>query len=165
MILRGLGSSRTLVLIEWKKNGSINTGRNFDIGQIPVAMIERVDVLTGGASAVYGSDAVAGVVNFITRKVDGLEISISKGGYRHDNDGKNIVVPPLKAKNFEYPTGTANDGDTDNISIVMGSDFDDGKGNVTMYLQRSENETVYNIDRDYAACGLTHIRYKLWWFS
>ena len=154
--LRGLGASRTLTLLNGRRMqpGSI-WSENSDIGQIPVALLERVDVLTGGASAVYGSDAVAGVVNFITRKVDGLEISISKGGYRHDNDGKNIVVPPLKAKNFEYPTGTANDGDTDNISIVMGSDFDGGKGNVTMYLQRSENETVYNIDRDYAACGLS----------
>jgi len=152
--LRGLGSSRTLTLINGRRMqpGSI-WSEVADIGQIPTALLERVDVLTGGASAVYGSDAVAGVVNFVTRKVDGLEISVSKGGYRHDNDGSNLVVPLLDAKNFEYPSGTANDGDTDSVSIVMGSSFDGG--NVTMYLQRSENETVYNIDRDYAACGLS----------
>ena len=154
--LRGLGSSRTLTLLNGRRMqpGSIWSEVS-DIGQIPVALLERVDVLTGGASAVYGSDAVAGVVNFITRKVNGLEVSISKGGYRHNNDGKNLVIAPLEAKGFEFPTGTANDGDTDNFSIVMGSDFDGGKGNVTMYLQRSENEAVFNIDRDYAACGLS----------
>ena len=151
--LRGLGASRTLTLINGKRMqpGSI-WSENSDIGQIPVALLERVDVLTGGASAVYGSDAVAGVVNFITRKVNGLEVSVSKGGYRHDNSG-GFFVPLLEAKNFDYPTGTSNDGDTDNISIVMGTDIQDGAGNITMYLQRSENETVYNIDRDYAACG------------
>jgi iron complex outermembrane receptor protein len=154
--LRGLGGARTLTLINGRRMqpGSI-WSEDADIGQIPVALIERVDVLTGGASAVYGSDAVAGVVNFVTRKVNGLEVSLSKGGYRHDNDGKNLVVPLLDAKSFDYPTGTANDGDTDNISIVMGSDFQNGAGNVTMYLQRSENQGVFNIDRDYAACGLS----------
>ena len=154
--LRGLGSDRTLTLLNGRRMqpGSI-WSEDADIGQIPVALLERVDVLTGGASAVYGSDAIAGVVNFVTRRVNGLEISISKGGYRHDNDGSNVVVPLLQAKNFEYPTGTVNDGDTDNISIVLGSDFQDGQGNVTMYLTRSENEAVKNIDRDYAACGLS----------
>ena len=154
--LRGLGSQRTLTLLNGKRMqpGSI-WSEDSDIGQIPVALLERVDVLTGGASAVYGSDAIAGVVNFVTRKVNGLEVSISKGGYRHDNDASNVVVPLLQAKNFDYPSGTVNDGDTDNFSIVMGSDFQDGKGNVTMYLTRSENEAVKNIDRDYAACGLS----------
>jgi iron complex outermembrane receptor protein len=92
--LRGLGGARTLTLINGRRMqpGSI-WSEDADIGQIPVALIERVDVLTGGASAVYGSDAVAGVVNFVTRKVNGLEVSLSKGGYRHDNDGKNLVVP------------------------------------------------------------------------
>ena len=73
---------------------------------------------------------------------------VMKNGRLYDADNLDQIYPiKLKAKNFEYPSGTANDGDTDNISIVMGSDFDGGKGNVTMYLQRSENETVYNIDR------------------
>ena len=152
--LRGLGGSRTLTLINGRRMqpGSI-WSETADIGQIPVSLIERVDVLTGGASAVYGSDAVAGVVNFVTRKVNGLEVSFSKGGYRHDNDGSNLVVPLLKAKDFEYPSGTVNDGDTDNFSMVMGADFQGG-GNVTMYVSRSENADVKNIARDYAACGL-----------
>ena len=70
--LRGLGSTRTLVLVNGKRlgPGSALLGRNFsDINQVPAALIERVDVLTGGASAVYGADAVAGVVNFILNTV------------------------------------------------------------------------------------------------
>ena len=65
--LRGLGPQRTLVLVDGLRLGPGNgTGRNFsDINQIPAALIERIEVLTGGASAVYGADAVAGVVNFI----------------------------------------------------------------------------------------------------
>jgi outer membrane cobalamin receptor len=154
--LRGLGSSRTLTLLNGKRMqpGSI-WSEVADVGQIPVQLLERVDVLTGGASAVYGSDAVAGVVNFITRKVNGVEVSVSTGGYRHDNDGKNVVIAPLKAKNFPYPTGTANDGDTDSFSMIMGTDVQGGAGNVTMYISRAEVGMVANIDRDYAACGLS----------
>ncbi|HEY5559719.1 MAG TPA: TonB-dependent receptor plug domain-containing protein, partial [Steroidobacteraceae bacterium] len=67
--LRGLGSPRTLVLVDGRRlpyGGVTNSAA--DINQIPTQMIERVDILTGGASAVYGSDAVAGVVNFIMKK-------------------------------------------------------------------------------------------------
>jgi len=154
--LRGLGGSRTLTLLNGKRMqpGSI-WSEDSDVGQIPVQLLERVDVLTGGASAVYGSDAVAGVVNFITRKVNGVEVSVSTGGYRHDNDNSNIVIAPLKAKNFPYPSGTANDGDTDSFSMIMGTDVQDGAGNITMYISRAEAAMVANIDRDYAACGLS----------
>ena len=154
--LRGLGSSRTLVLLNGKRMqpGSI-WSEVADVGQVPVQLLERVDVLTGGASAVYGSDAVAGVVNFITRKVNGVEVSVSTGGYRHDNDGKNLVIAPLEAKNFPYPSGTVNDGDTDSFSMIMGTDVQDGAGNITMYISRAEVGMVANIDRDYAACGLS----------
>ena len=154
--LRGLGSSRTLVLLNGKRMqpGSI-WSEVADVGQVPVQLLERVDVLTGGASAVYGSDAVAGVVNFITRKVNGVEVSVSTGGYRHDNDGKNLVIAPLEAKNFPYPSGTVNDGDTDSFSMIMGTDVQGGAGNITMYISRAEVGMVANIDRDYAACGLS----------
>jgi outer membrane cobalamin receptor len=154
--LRGLGGSRTLTLLNGKRMqpGSI-WSEDSDVGQIPVQLLERVDVLTGGASAVYGSDAVAGVVNFITRKVNGVEVSVSTGGYRHDNDNDNIVIAPLEAKNFPFPSGTANDGDTDSFSMIMGTDVQGGAGNITMYISRAEAAMIANIDRDYAACGLS----------
>src|SRR6202451_3257715 len=76
--LRGLGSQRTLVLVDGLRlgPGSALGGRNYsDINQIPAALIERVDVLTGGASSVYGADAVAGVVNFVLNEhFEGLKI-------------------------------------------------------------------------------------------
>jgi iron complex outermembrane receptor protein len=154
--LRGLGGSRTLTLLNGKRMqpGSI-WSEDSDVGQIPVQLLERVDVLTGGASAVYGSDAVAGVVNFITRKVNGVEVSVSTGGYRHDNDNSNIVIAPLQAKDFPYPSGTVNDGDTDSFSMIMGTDVQGGAGNITMYISRAEAAMIANIDRDYAACGLS----------
>ena len=80
--LRGLGASRTLVLLNGRRlqPGSIYS-ESPDVGQIPVALLERVDILTGGASAVYGSDAIGGVVNFITKHHDGLSITMSQAGY------------------------------------------------------------------------------------
>ena len=89
--LRGLGADRTLVLMNGRRlqPGGVST-QSVDVNQIPSAMIERVEVLTGGASATYGADAVAGVVNFIMRRVDGVEISAGISGYQHDNDNKYI---------------------------------------------------------------------------
>jgi iron complex outermembrane receptor protein len=153
--LRGLGSSRTLPLLNGRR---LQPGAVYsevaDVGQIPVSLLERVDVLTGGASAVYGADAVAGVVNFITRKVNGVEISISKSGYMHDNsDSARQAL--LDARGYPYPTGRSKDGEADNFEIVMGADIDGGKGNVTGYISRNTNNAVYNRDRDYSACALS----------
>ena len=86
--LRGLGSPRTLVLVDGRRlpYGSV-TNSAADINQIPTQMIERVEVLTGGASAVYGSDAVAGVVNFIMKKdFEGVEVTSQYNFYWHEND-------------------------------------------------------------------------------
>src|SRR5262245_65804788 len=86
--LRGLGSPRTLVLVDGRRlpyGGVTNSAA--DINTIPTQMIERVDVLTGGASAVYGSDAVAGVVNFIMKKdFEGVEVTSQYNFYWHEND-------------------------------------------------------------------------------
>ncbi|MFP3454167.1 TonB-dependent receptor plug domain-containing protein, partial [Bacillus sp. SIMBA_154] len=74
--LRGLGSDRTLVLVNGRRfiAGAPGSGA-VDLNNIPTAMVERIEITTGGASAVYGSDAVAGVVNIITKKeFDGVEI-------------------------------------------------------------------------------------------
>jgi outer membrane receptor protein involved in Fe transport len=77
-----------------------------DVNQIPAAMVDRIEVLTGGASAVYGADAVAGVVNFIMRRVDGLEITIGGMGYQHDNDNS-YMQGLMNAKGYTYPTGSS----------------------------------------------------------
>ncbi len=74
--LRGLGPERTLVLLDGKRMG-VSTGGYTDLASIPTSVVERIEVLTDGASAIYGSDAIAGVINIITRKnFDGLEASV-----------------------------------------------------------------------------------------
>ena len=154
--LRGLGSNRTLVLINGRRMqaGGAQTQAP-DIGQIPTIALERVDVLTGGASATYGADAVAGVVNFITRRVDGIEIRAGWSGYRHDNDN-GYIQPLLDARNFDYPSGTEGpDGENHQIDFIMGSDFADGRGNATMYGTWREQKELRQEARDYSAGALT----------
>ncbi|MBU3972552.1 MAG: TonB-dependent receptor plug domain-containing protein, partial [Alphaproteobacteria bacterium] len=86
--LRNLGSSRALVLIDGRRMGYGSPNDDAaDLNQIPEQLVERVEVLTGGASAIYGSDAIAGVVNFIMKKdFEGLQIDAQYGFYQHNND-------------------------------------------------------------------------------
>jgi len=92
--LRSLGFERTLTLIDGKRIGTQNGA---DVGIIPPSLLERVDVLTGGASSVYGSDAVAGVVNFILKKdFEGLQIDGNYNFYNHDN--KDTIVSSRAAE-------------------------------------------------------------------
>jgi len=127
-----------------------------DVNQIPAAMIERVEVLTGGASATYGADAVAGVVNFIMRRVDGVEISAGVSGYQHDN-GNKYITNLMDAKGFDYPTGSSGiDGKAYNIDIVIGGDFAGGKGNATVYATWRDNEELLQAERDYSSCALSN---------
>jgi iron complex outermembrane receptor protein len=84
--LRGLGSTRTLVLINGRRMAGGTNGAA-DVNQIPSALVKRVEVLTGGGSSTYGSDAVAGVVNFIMdTDFEGLEFTAGVSGFQHDND-------------------------------------------------------------------------------
>jgi iron complex outermembrane receptor protein len=73
-----------------------------DVSQIPTIALQSVDVLTGGASATYGADAVAGVVNFVTRRMDGIEMRLGYSGYRHDNSN-GFIQPLLDARGFDTP--------------------------------------------------------------
>ena len=154
--LRGLGTNRTLVLVNGRRMtaGGASTQAP-DISQIPTIALERVDVLTGGASATYGADAVAGVVNFVTRRMDGIEIRAGWSGYRHDNDTK-YIQNLLDARNFDYPSGTEGpDGENNQIDIAMGMDFADGKGNATVYATWRKQEELRQESRDYSAGALT----------
>ena len=110
--LRGLGVQRTLVLIDGRRlvpgNPAFsNSSPVADLNFIPASLVERVDVLTGGASATYGSDAVAGVVNFIMQKnFTGIKIDANAGFYDHTNT--NTMMQGLEAaRGFNAPTGTA----------------------------------------------------------
>ena len=154
--LRGMGSSRTLVLINGRRMGGGGAyGESADTNQIPTAMLERVEVLTGGASTVYGADAVAGVVNFVMRKdFDGVELNIGTSGFMHDNDNS-YVAGLMDAKGFDYPKGGDGvDGQADTIDLVMGSSFADDKGHATAYVTWRKGSELRQGSRDYSSCAL-----------
>jgi len=153
--LRGLGAQRTLVLINGRRvqPGGINT-EAVDVNQIPTSMIEWVEVLTGGASATYGADAVAGVVSFIMRRINGVEFSAGISAYQHDNDNK-YMQGLMDNAGYPYPTGSSGfDGSAYNIELAFGSDFADGKGNATAFVTWRNNAALLQEARDYSSCAL-----------
>jgi outer membrane receptor protein involved in Fe transport len=160
--LRGLGPNRTLVLIDGRRlgNGSPNTAIASpapDLDQIPITLVERIDVVTGGASSVYGSDAIAGVVNFIMKKnFEGIQFDGQVGESIHHNHNEGIQA---LARDFgvDPPTGTVKDGRNRNFSLTMGTNFAEGKGNVTAYFGYLQTDPVYSGDRDFGSCQLEAI--------
>ncbi|MFL9841269.1 TonB-dependent receptor [Sphingomonas sp. ST-64] len=125
--LRGLGPGRTLILLNGERLPASTTTGVTDISQIPVGLIQRVDVVTGGASAVYGSDAIAGVVNFILRDdYEGMEITAQT----------NIAEEGV--------------GFNHSISGMFGGNFADGKGNITLYASYFDREGVGQDRFDYS---------------
>jgi iron complex outermembrane recepter protein len=138
--LRGFGPNRSLVLVNGKRPTPINALMVTDVNGIPSALVQRVETITGGASAVYGADAVGGVTNFILRdNFEGLEIDTQHG------------------------MTEAGDGDESRISAVVGANLADGRGNVTFGAEYYNREEALEVERDiftdrysdpYAAGGL-----------
>ncbi|HBK47579.1 MAG TPA: TonB-dependent receptor [Xanthomonadaceae bacterium] len=125
--LRNLGAERTLVLVNGKRLGASTSGLQ-DLSQIPMAAIERIEVLKDGASSIYGSDAIAGVVNVITRKrFDGAEASVQYG---------------------QFDQG---DGDTTQYSFTIGSQGE--RGGVTLAAEYSKQDPVFAKNRWFSRDG------------
>jgi len=98
------------------------------VNQIPVALVERIDVAHRGASSTYGADAVAGVVNFIMNDhFEGVRIDASQGIYNHDNYNK-FINPLLAKRKFPTVSGSNWDGENKEITLIMGHNFADGAG-------------------------------------
>ena len=158
--LRNLGVSRTLVLMNGRRlpiNSPLSDESGPDLNLIPQQLVKRVEILTGGASAAYGSDAVAGVINFIMMDdFEGLKIDYQHSAYRHDNSG-NAAADATVAAGFPVSTSTENDGDIDDITIMMGGNFDNGRGNITAWGTYREIEAVLQGDRDYSACAVRRV--------
>ncbi|HMH29978.1 MAG TPA: TonB-dependent receptor [Steroidobacteraceae bacterium] len=158
--LRGLGPARTLVLIDGRRLGvgSPNTAISQpapDLDQIPAGLVERVEVVTGGASAAYGSDAIAGVVNFIMKKnFEGFQVDGQIGENWHNNHDVN-VQNLVQQSGYTPPTGTARDGRNKTFDMLMGTNFADGKGNVTAFLSYRHADPVASSQRDFGACQLS----------
>lgn len=132
--LRGLGANRNIVMLNSTRIVPSSTFGAVDLNNIPVALIERVDVLTGGAATTYGADAVTGVVNFITKRdFAGADLS---GSYGISDRGD--------AKQFR-------------IDAVIGANFDDGRGNAVLALGYMESDAVYFGQRDFGQCVLNSL--------
>jgi outer membrane receptor protein involved in Fe transport len=155
--LRGLGSERTLVLVNGRRvvPGDPSTSAA-DINVIPAALIKRVDVLTGGASSVYGADAVSGVVNFVLdTEFEGFKLDTQYSVYNHNNRNSDKFTVPLEARGFPYPRGVSTDGGTFDATLAFGTSFDDGRGHATAYLGYRKINAVTQSKRDYSACSLS----------
>jgi iron complex outermembrane receptor protein len=157
--LRGLGPNRTLVLVDGRRlgQGSPYTAIQSpapDLDQIPAGLVDRIEVVTGGASAAYGSDAIAGVINFIMKKdFQGFQIDGQYNENYHDNS--DTYMQNL-ARNFGTTpaTGTIQDGRQRTFDLLMGTNFADGEGNVTAYLSYRHADPVASSNRDYGGCEL-----------
>ena len=123
--LRGLGSNRNIVLLDSNRIVPAGFGGQVDLNNVPLALVERVDVLTGGASTTYGADAVGGVVNFILRRdFAGLEVQASQ---QITEEG---------------------DGNVFRVDVTMGANFDDGRGNAVFGIGYQQADPVYQGARD-----------------
>jgi outer membrane receptor protein involved in Fe transport len=128
--LRGLGPTRTLVLVDGRRMVAGNPNAVVDLNTIPTFLVESVETITGGASAVYGSDAVAGVVNFKLKKnFEGLVLDAQLG------------------------STTENDAGQQSFSIGYGRNFAEGRGNISLGLSYDRREGLVASDRDWAAIG------------
>ena len=157
--LRGLGSQRTQVLVNGKRlmpgaGLGPTVSSSPDINQIPADLIERVDVLTGGASAVYGADAVAGVVNFVLNThFEGVRLDANYGFGRHSNSDQTLLGD-LTAAHQPLPDSTVDAGFNKDISFVAGANFADGKGNATVYATYLRSSPAVGYQYDFAGCTL-----------
>ncbi len=131
--LRGLGTNRTLVLVNGRRLVPFNLGGTVDTNSIPMALLSRVDILTGGASVVYGADAVAGVANFNLRKnFTGVDVTTSYG-----------------------MTGDQNDAKRRRTDVTMGANLDGGRGNVVLSIGKTRADPLTQGERSYGITSLS----------
>lgn len=129
--LRGLGTARTLVLVNGRRYIPATQTGVVDLNSIPATLIKQVDVLTGGASAVYGSDALAGVVNFqLVDDFEGMEITSL------------------------YDITSEGDAERYNFDVTIGGNFDEGRGNAVLYASYLSRKALFSDARDFSSNAL-----------
>ncbi len=153
--LRGIGAFRTLVLVNGKRTAPGDpVNPSADLNAVPSTLVKRVEVLTGGASAIYGSDAVAGVVNFILdTSFTGLKIDL-QGAINRGSNSRTDLQSVERASGLSPANGAVYDGSSADLSVVFGKDVLDGKGHVTAYAGYRRVQAVAGSSRDYSACTL-----------
>jgi len=128
--LRGLGANRTLVLIDGRRGQPANSTLVIDTNSIPSSALASVEIITGGASAVYGADALAGVTNFKLRdKFEGIDLQVRSG------------------------ITEEGDGEENRVSMLLGSSLGDGRGNAMLGVEWTERGEVFAKDRDFWLSG------------
>ena len=152
--LRGLGAQRTLTLIDGRRlpyGDSASIAVNIDL--VPTNLVERVEVLTGGSSAVYGSDAVAGVVNFVLKDdFEGVAMDVQYG-FAQSSNGREIFDQVLAAAQQPIP-GSVTDGEEISASVTFGANLADGRGNVTGFFAYQNRNEISQADRSGSGCAL-----------
>ena len=138
--LRNLGETRTLVLLDGRRSVPSTITGLVDVNTIPQSLVKSVEVVTGGASSAYGSDAVAGVVNFaLDKKYSGLKVAIDSG-ITGEGDG------------FNY-----------SFSVAGGTSFgSDGRGHILLSAELAHRDGIFNVDRDWNATGYVRIQDPNW---
>jgi len=137
--LRNLGETRTLVLIDGRRSVASTITGLVDVNTIPQALVESVEVVTGGASAAYGSDAVAGVVNFkLNKKYEGLKLSGDSGITSHGDGG-----------NYSF-------------DATLGKSFAGGRGHILLNAEIAHRDGIFSVDRAWNATGYVRIQDPNW---
>ncbi|KRC78401.1 TonB-dependent receptor domain-containing protein [Sphingomonas sp. Root241] len=149
--LRNLGSNRNLILVNGQRLLPIQAT---DVNFLPSFLVDRVDVVTGGASAVYGSDAISGVVNFILRKdLNGVLADVQYGFSNHHNDDQ-ARRALISASGYQNALSSPIDGQRFDANIAVGKNFADGRGNIMAYFGYREVQPITQANRDVSACAL-----------
>ena len=154
--LRGLGDQRTLVLVNGFRIGlgDASTPAS-DINLIPAELIDSIEVLTGGASSVYGADAVAGVVNFkLNDHFEGVKLVADGGIYQHHNDNPDGVQQAIAGSGFQQAPSSVSPGAQKSLAFIAGLNSPDGNGNATVYATYRNIAPVLEGKYDYSACAL-----------
>jgi iron complex outermembrane receptor protein len=154
--LRNLGPPRTAVLVDGTRLPPADTvSPSADLDQIPSALVERVEVLTGGASSVYGSDAVAGVVNFIMKHdLEGVRLDAEYGFAQHGQQNPDNIDKLIRSTSGGVIPGDVVDGFTKDITLAVGVNSGDGKGNIEFYAGYRHIDAVLQSTRDFSECAV-----------
>ena len=145
--LRNLGGGRTLTLLNGQRMDN-------DVNIVPGALIERIDIMTGGASAVYGSDAIAGVVNFIVkRKFDGIAFDGEVSGFNHNNNNP-LLAQVARDAGYRYPRGSYLGGGNYFASLAAGKNLFDERVNISGFVTYKKADPIRFSNIDTTNCPL-----------
>lgn len=155
--LRGLGGTRTLILLNGKRlspGTPMNGTSEQDLSQIPLSLIKKVDILTGGKSTIYGSDAIGGVINFqIDRKFSGINLSFQHSFYNHQNDDSNLRSIHT-SNNYILSPNSVSDGHKNALQLSLGYEIFPKIYLTSFFNYRSVDEVNWS-QRDISVCALS----------